>query len=58
MRAAMASSAAASATSQPKKPMPCPPSASTTSRCFRSSMRKASDERLRSMRCSPRKFVP
>jgi len=37
VRAAMASSARASATSQPKKPMPWPPSASTTSRCLRSS---------------------
>src|SRR5262249_60266822 len=41
-----------------KKPMPWPPSASTTSRCLRSSMRKASEERLLSMRCRPRKFVP
>src|SRR5262249_29712840 len=49
---------AGSATPQPKKPMPWPPSASTTSRCLRSSMRKASEERLLSMRCRPRKFVP
>src|SRR5262249_24991603 len=58
MRAATALSAAASATSQPKKPMPCPPSASTTRRCLRSSMRKARLERLLSMRCRPRKFSP
>src|SRR5262249_16591562 len=58
MRAATASSAAASATSQPKKAMPCPPSASPTSRCLRSSMREARPERRLSMRCRPRKFSP
>src|SRR5262249_21740291 len=42
--AANASSALASAISQPKKPMPSPPSAWTTIRCLRSSMRKASVE--------------
>src|SRR5262249_9729231 len=52
------SSVAASATSQPKKPTPSPPSSVTTSRCLRSSMRKASMPRLLSTSCMPRNFSP
>src|SRR5262245_39497321 len=57
-RAAKRSSAAASATSQPKNATPSPPSALTTSRCLRSSMRSASVPRLLSTSCIPRNFSP
>src|SRR5712672_1543141 len=56
--AAKRSRAAASATSQPKNPTPSPPSSVTTSRCLRSSMRKASMPRLLSTSCMPRNFSP
>src|SRR5215475_12980767 len=56
--AAKRSRVAASATSQPKKPTPSPPSSVTTSRCLRSSMRKASMPRLLSTSCMPRNLSP
>src|SRR5262247_3994281 len=56
--AAKRSSVAASATSQPKNATPSPPSALTTSRCLRSSMRNASVPRLLSTSCIPRNFSP
>src|SRR5215813_3746005 len=56
--AAKRSSVAASATSQPKNATPSPPSSLTTSRCLRSSMRKASVPRLLSTSCSPKNFSP
>src|SRR5262245_6760978 len=56
--AAKRSSVAASATSQPKNATPSPPSSLTTSRCLRSSMRKASMLRLLSTSCIPRNFSP
>src|SRR5262245_832917 len=52
------SSVAASATSQPTNATPSPPSSLITSRCLRSSMRKASVPRLLSTSCIPRNFSP
>src|SRR5262249_35287407 len=56
--AAKRSSGAAAGTSQPKNSTPSPPSSVTTSRCFQSSMRKASMPRLLSTSCMPRNFSP
>ena len=57
-REASASSAAPSATSQPRNAAPSPPSAFTTTRWRRSSIRNVSVDRLRSTSCMPRNLEP